>query len=71
MNASPSSAAARATPLEVSPPTADAGSVVFGPRALPWVVLAWIDLPVSAVIALPRINRDIAAARTDRATQDA
>ena len=40
MNASPSSAAARATPLEVSPPAADAGSVVFGPRALPWVVLA-------------------------------
>lgn len=40
MNASPSSAAARATPLEVSQPAADAGSVVFGPRALPWVVLA-------------------------------
>ena len=40
MNASPSSAAARATPLEVSPPAAGAGSVVFGPRALPWLVLA-------------------------------
>jgi len=40
MNASPSSAAARATPLEVSQPAADAGSVVFGPRALPWTVLA-------------------------------
>ncbi len=40
MNASPSSAAARATPLEVSPPAAGAGSVVFGPRALPWAVLA-------------------------------
>ncbi len=40
MNASPSSAAARATPLEVPHPAADAGSVVFGPRALPWAVLA-------------------------------
>ena len=40
MNASPTSAAVRATPLEVSPPAADAGSVVFGPRALPWGVLA-------------------------------
>jgi Brp/Blh family beta-carotene 15,15'-monooxygenase len=40
VNASPSSAAARATPLEVSPPAADAGSVVFGPRAFPWAVLA-------------------------------
>lgn len=38
---------------------------------LPWVVLAWIAIPVIAVIALPRINRDIAAARTDRATQEA
>jgi Brp/Blh family beta-carotene 15,15'-monooxygenase len=40
VNASPTSAAVRATPLEVSPPAAGAGSVVFGPRALPWGVLA-------------------------------
>jgi hypothetical protein len=38
---------------------------------LPWVVLGWIVIPVIALIALPRISRDIAAAHTYRATQDA
>jgi len=40
MNASSSSAAAYATPLEASPRAADAGSVFFGPRMYPWIVLS-------------------------------
>lgn len=57
MNASPSSAAASETPLEVSTSAADAGSVFFGPRLYPCAVLATaaalgaVDPALTAVVA--------------------
>jgi amino acid transporter len=37
---------------------------------LPWLVLGWVAIPVIALIAAPRITRDISAALTTRAAQD-
>ncbi len=40
MNAAPPTAAVRARPSRVDAPEAEAGRVAFGPRALPWAILA-------------------------------